>query len=156
MSAIFTALETKRYRELTVTTKENAFEVLCETFGETEGTVDITQLLAKIRERESIGSTFVGNGIAIPHTITKDGTELLCALGWSRDGILYDPESNTRAHIFCLYAVPETKRNEYLKEIAKVAQYFSAAENSGKSAGIKDVGEFTQIFYSLADKSIAG
>jgi nitrogen PTS system EIIA component len=69
---------------------------------------------------------------------TKNEGDLLCAVGWSPEGIEYGAADGGKVHLVIMYYIPDSQRNSYLKEI------------SGLARAIADAGDIRSI-YDLAD-----
>lgn len=80
-------------------------------------------LLKMLRRRESLGSTGVGRGIAIPHCRSLVVNRLRLAYGHSPAGIAYDASDNQPVHhFFLIVAPPNEVSNQYLPTLGKIAQ----------------------------------
>src|SRR5665647_1702878 len=53
-------------------------------------------------ERESVGSTGIGNGVALPHGKIEGLGDILLCLGRSRAGLNFDAIDNRPVHLFVL------------------------------------------------------
>jgi PTS system nitrogen regulatory IIA component len=72
--------------------------------------------------RESLGSTAIGQGIAIPHGKTDCVDTLVAGLGVSKKGIDFDALDGEPAHIFFLLAAPVDSAGPHLKALARVSR----------------------------------
>lgn len=79
-------------------------------------------------ERETVGSTGVGNGVAIPHGKIEGLDEILLCFGRSRIGINFDAIDNRPAHLFVLLLSPANKAGEYLQTLAAVSRILKQHE----------------------------
>jgi PTS system nitrogen regulatory IIA component len=87
-----------------------------------------TNLLVKILlEREKLGSTGIGDGIAIPHGKLDGLTDLIVSFGRSREGIAFDAMDDRPVHIFFLLMAPENSAGPYLKTLAKLSRMLKDA-----------------------------
>lgn len=75
-------------------------------------------------EREKLGSTAVGEGVAIPHCKSPGLTRMAIAAGRSRQGIEFGtpPEQQELCHIFFLILAPENEAGQHLKVLAQLAR----------------------------------
>lgn len=62
--------------------------------------IDRKELVRVLMDRERLGSTGIGGGIAIPHGKLKNLQSLILGLGLSRRGVNFDSIDNRPAHIF--------------------------------------------------------
>jgi mannitol/fructose-specific phosphotransferase system IIA component (Ntr-type) len=72
------------------------------------------------RERES--STCVGEGLAIPHGILAEGSQMIGVMGISRRGLQLDTPDGRPVHCMVLLATPESQRERHLEVIATLAR----------------------------------
>ncbi len=83
-----------------------------------------TALQKMLRRRESLGSTGVGRGVAIPHTRSMLVTELRLAYGRHPAGIPWAAIDNRPVHFFFLIVAPPLEvSNEYLPVLGRIAQF---------------------------------
>ena len=73
-------------------------------------------------ERESLGSTGIGQGVAIPHGKTKSVKSLVSAFGVSHKGVDFDSLDGEPAYIFFLLLAPKESTGPHLKALAKISQ----------------------------------
>lgn len=74
-------------------------------------------------ERESLGSTGLGMGIAIPHGKSDAVKKTCVALGKSKQGIDFKGADGSLAHLIFLIAVPNSAAdNDHLKILAQLSR----------------------------------
>lgn len=73
-------------------------------------------------EREQIGSTGVGNGIAIPHGKLPKLQNLLLCFGRSAKGIAYEAKDRLPVHLFVLILAPDNMATEYLQTLGRISR----------------------------------
>jgi mannitol/fructose-specific phosphotransferase system IIA component (Ntr-type) len=80
-------------------------------------------LLDMLRRRESLGSTGIGKGVAIPHGRSLAISELRVLFARSEPGVEFDAVDSKPVHLFFLIvAPPQDKRNEYLPLLGRIAE----------------------------------
>jgi PTS system nitrogen regulatory IIA component len=79
-------------------------------------------IFTALNEREKLGSTGVGEGIAIPHAKIVGLTALLAAFGRSLKGIAFDAVDRQAAHLIFVLLVPEDSAGAHLKALARVSR----------------------------------
>ena len=72
--------------------------------------------------REALGSTAIGQGIAIPHGKSDCTDTLVAALGISKKGVNFDSLDGEPAHIFFLLVAPADSAGPHLKALARVSR----------------------------------
>jgi nitrogen PTS system EIIA component len=79
-------------------------------------------IAAVLMEREALGSTGIGGGIAIPHGKLTAVTEVILGFGRSRSGVEYDSLDGRPVHIFFLLLTPENSSGSHLKVLAQISK----------------------------------
>jgi len=75
-----------------------------------------------LMEREKLGSTGIGDGIAIPHGKLKGLDNLLLSFGRSREGVDFESIDGKPVHLFFLLMAPESSTGQHLKALAKISR----------------------------------
>jgi len=103
----------------------NQHDVLAELVGVfAKGGVrfDPEAMLQVLLERERLGSTGIGDGIAIPHGKLQGLDEILLSFGRSSEGISFDAMDGKPVHLFFLLMAPENSAGLHLKILAKISR----------------------------------
>ncbi len=79
------------------------------------------KILKKIFEREQLGSTGIGKGIAIPHCKVKDIKKSIVAIGISRKGVDFNSNDHNLTHLIVLVISPIDKPTQHLQILASAA-----------------------------------
>jgi nitrogen PTS system EIIA component len=108
--------------EMKATTKEGALRELAALAATLCGRFTEETLYNVVLEREAVGSTGVGNGVAIPHGKIEGLDEILLCFGRSRAGVNFDAVDKRPAHLFVLLLSPAGKAEEYLRSLARVSK----------------------------------
>ena len=96
-------------------------EMVRDVASKSEG-LDKERLLEVILEREKLGSTGIGYGVAIPHGKLKSLSHLVVTFGRSVTGIDYQSLDNKPAHLFFLILAPEDSTAAHLKILARISK----------------------------------
>ena len=72
--------------------------------------------------REALGSTAIGQGIAIPHGKYDSIKKLVGCLGISKRGINFDSLDGEPAYIFFLLVAPVDSAGPHLKALARISR----------------------------------
>ncbi len=80
------------------------------------------EIAAVLMERETLGSTGIGGGIAIPHGKLNSVESVTVGFGLSRGGVEYDSLDNRLVHIFFLLLTPEKSTGGHLKVLAQISK----------------------------------
>jgi nitrogen PTS system EIIA component len=82
-------------------------------------------VLAALRERENLGSTGIGDGIAIPHARFSDAADIVLIFARSRHGVPFDSLDGREVHFFFLLIAPEEAAERHLKMLARISRLLS-------------------------------
>jgi len=90
--------------QLSARSKEGVLRELVHVLAQVEKAVDEDQTLEILLERESLGSTGIGDGVAIPHGKSKDVQKLYAAFGRSIPGMDFQSMDGKPTHLFFLWS----------------------------------------------------
>jgi mannitol/fructose-specific phosphotransferase system IIA component (Ntr-type) len=100
--------------------KHDALDILIDCISASDAVSDREALRRAVYDRESVMSTGIGSGVAIPHVRIKEVTRPILAVGISPQGLNFDTLDNQPVHIVVLFAMPAQSHKEYLKLLAQV------------------------------------
>ncbi|MDO8693720.1 MAG: PTS sugar transporter subunit IIA [Sheuella sp.] len=83
---------------------------------------DVDTIIDILKNREALGSTGIGQGVAIPHGKTNAVAQLVGAFGVSRAGVDFASLDGTPAHLFFLLIAPEDSAGPHLKALARISR----------------------------------
>ena len=110
--------------DLKTTTKEDVIRELVGLLVKT-GSIkdkDVPKIVRILLDREALGSTGIGQGVAIPHGKSDCVTRLVGAVGVSRNGLNFDSLDGEPAQIFFLLVAPEDSAGPHLKALARISR----------------------------------
>jgi PTS system nitrogen regulatory IIA component len=108
--------------ELKGRTKKQVLEELIDAVKQNKPSINRDQLMKVLLERERLGSTGIGDGIAIPHGKLRDIDDLVLSFGRSTEGIDFESMDGKPVHLFFLLVAPETCAGIHLRALAKIAR----------------------------------
>ena len=88
--------------------------------------IDLEEVVSILQERERLGSTGIGDGIAIPHGKLKnlDKDKLLTCFARSLEGVDYQSLDGKPSHLFFLLMAPDNSAGIHLKALARISRLF--------------------------------
>lgn len=110
---------------LTSTTKFQVLQELVDVLVKAGKIGGAEQVLDALQQRESLGSTGLENGIAVPHCKTNAVDSLTMAIGIAPQGLDFEAlDGNPSTLFFCMLAPPDQSgpHIEALSEIARLTQ----------------------------------
>ncbi len=102
--------------------KKGVLEELAEVMTNHEPSLDTGSLIRVLLERERLGSTGIGDGVAIPHGKFRGVTHPIISFGRSLKGLDFESMDGQPAFLFFLLVAPENSASVHLKALAKIAK----------------------------------
>lgn len=118
--------------DLQASDKTAVLAELAGTLTAVDDSLDHAELLQILLEREQLGSTGIGDGVAIPHGKLKDVERLKICFGRHRRGVDFDAMDGQPAHLFFLLIAPEDAAGVHLKALARISKLLKNAEVRGR------------------------
>jgi len=103
-------------------TKKEVLVELSDVFLRGNVDIDRDSVIEVLMEREKLGSTGIGDGIAIPHGKLMGLEDLVVSFGRSSMGVDFDSLDGGPVHIFFLLMAPENSAGQHLKALAKISR----------------------------------
>jgi len=133
--------------DMEATTKEEALKELVELLYENNKISDKEAFLEDVRYRESLGTTGIGNYIAIPHGKSKFVNKTSLALGRTKQDIEWETLDGLPVRFIILFAVTdEDKTSVHVRLLAKVASTLGDDDACAKLLVAKTNEEILDIF----------
>ncbi|MBP7793100.1 MAG: PTS sugar transporter subunit IIA [Candidatus Goldbacteria bacterium] len=129
--------------------KKEVIEELVEILDKRGLLIDKNAVVDSLFEREELGSTGIGQGIAIPHSKTKGVKELVGVLGISKNGVDFDTLDGEPVNIFFLLLTPEGAAGLMLKALARVSNFL---KNKFFRKKILDAGSREEIIQIIEEE----
>jgi PTS system nitrogen regulatory IIA component len=112
--------------ELQGTGKKDVLAELTEALTTANPALNRDEVIRVLLERERLGSTGIGDGVAIPHGKLKQLDRQLIAFGLSRHGVDFDAMDGKPARLFFLLIAPEDSVGVHLKTLARISKLLKA------------------------------
>ncbi len=110
---------------LSIHSKKRLLEVLGEYLADGLPSVTPREIFDRLLERERLGSTGLGQGIALPHARVPKAERAIGAFVSLESGIDFDAVDGQPVDLAFALLVPETATEEHLQLLAKLATMFS-------------------------------
>lgn len=102
--------------------KEEVLKELVEPIAAAHPSLNRALLVKTLMERENLGSTGIGGGVAIPHGKFDELDHLAASFGRSSKGIDFSSMDNKPAHLFFLLVAPRNSAADHLKALARISR----------------------------------
>jgi PTS system nitrogen regulatory IIA component len=108
--------------ELQAVTKEAVLAEMAAVLMPAGSPDDQDEMVRVLMARERLGSTGIGDGIAIPHGKIGGLDDLRIAIGRSHQGVDFNALDGKPAHLFFLLMAPENSSGQHLKVLARISR----------------------------------
>lgn len=133
--------------EMQATDKNSALVELTDAIVSSADGLDRDDVLRVLNERERLGSTGIGDGVAIPHGKLKNIDNLLLSFGCSKSGVDFDSMDGKPAHLFFLLLAPEESVGVHLKTLARISKLL---KNPGVRSALMSAADADELFRIIA------
>ncbi|MCI0571725.1 MAG: PTS sugar transporter subunit IIA [Myxococcaceae bacterium] len=110
--------------ELTARTKAEVLRELSQALSRAHAGLRVERVVEVLQEREKLGSTGIGEGVAIPHGKLGGMVQLQASFGLSREGVDFDAIDGKPTHLFFALVAPENSAGIHLKALARISRLF--------------------------------
>ena len=125
--------------------KAGVLRELADVICTAESSIDKDALVKVLEERERLGSTGIGDGVAIPHGKLNGIDKPLMSFGRSKSGVDFDSMDTQPVHLFFLLVAPENSAGAHLKVLAKIARMLKNSNLRKRLLEAKDEDEIYNI-----------
>jgi len=108
-----------------VASKKRALELLSDLLAKQSGADNSLEIFQQLTDREKLGSTSLGHGIALPHARTELCDQAFGAFIKIEKGIDFDSPDHKPTDLLFALMVPKHHTDEHLKTLAELASMFS-------------------------------
>ena len=106
--------------------KKRLLKTLSTILGESISNLDENQVFDSMMTREQLGSTGIGNGIAIPHCRVPECNEITGCLITLETYVDYDSTDGKPVDLIFVLIVPEEKEEDHIRTLAVLAEKFDS------------------------------
>jgi PTS system nitrogen regulatory IIA component len=127
------------------TAKEPALQEVVERIARVRKDIDGQTALRVLIERERLGSTGVGNGLAIPHGKLATLRGIVACFARSRHGVAFGSLDGQPAHLLFTLLAPEGAAGLHLKALARASRLFKDPDFRRRLLEEPDKGELWRL-----------
>ncbi len=107
--------------------------------------LDAQRLLDTLLEREKLGSTGIGDGVAIPHAKVPGLPILMASFGRSKAGVDFKAIDGKATFLFFTLFAPENSAGAHLKALARISRIFKSPAFRESIMKAKDAAEVYRL-----------
>jgi PTS system fructose-specific IIA component/PTS system nitrogen regulatory IIA component len=111
--------------DLQVSTKEQAIRAMVGSL-KNAGRIraeDEESIIAAIMKREELGSTGIGNGVAVPHTKHPSVDKLIATVALSKEGVDFASLDGEAVYIMFLLVSPPDRPGDHLRGLENISRH---------------------------------
>ena len=109
--------------DLKSSAKHDVLEEMVQGLVKAQPSIDEKRLLDVLIERESLQSTGIGEGVAIPHGKLSGLDRLMAGFARSAAGVDFDSIDGEPTTLFFILVVPEHSGGQHLKALARISRF---------------------------------
>jgi len=126
-------------------TKEGVLRELSEAVCRRHPDLSPDRLTAILMDREGLGSTGIGDGVAIPHGKIPGIDRLFAVFGRSPGGVQFASLDGKPARLFFLILAPENSAGMHLKALARISRLLKDPRFRGRLLTAEGVEGLSQV-----------
>ncbi|NBK21597.1 MAG: PTS sugar transporter subunit IIA [Spirochaetia bacterium] len=133
---------------LTASDKQGIITELVEVVAKAKGysNQQFEDILEAVLNRESLGSTGIGNGIAIPHAKTNVIKHVMMVVGVSRFPVEFDSPDGQKSRLFFMVLAPSSEASAHVELLASIARTCTSNVFRRMLEQAKDRDEVVRLF----------
>jgi PTS system nitrogen regulatory IIA component len=135
--------------DMSATNKQEALEELAATLVPGPDNLELNSVVEVLMERERLGSTGIGDNVAIPHGKLANLSGLKLAFGRSLKGVDFESMDGKLSHLFFLLLAPVNSAGLHLKALAKISRMLM---NGPLREDLMQAAESQDIYQVLKEK----
>lgn len=118
---------------------------LSEAISKSQPSLSSDKIAKVLLERENLGSTGIGSGVAIPHGKLAELDTIVASFGRSIEGIDFDSQDGEPAHLFFVMLAPKDSAGTHLQALAKLSRLLKSSQFRGQLLQAQSPEEILEI-----------
>lgn len=114
---------------LKASSKKKALEIISQIVTDNYPQYQNHKIFETFIERERLGSTGIGHGIALPHGRLSNCADTICIFISLSEGVDFDAIDKQPVKLIFALLIPENSTEEHLQILARLAEFFQVEEN---------------------------
>jgi len=111
--------------------------------------IDQNEVLDNLNQREKLGSTGIGNGIAIPHSKIKGIKKIFSLFLRSKNLIDFSSNDAKGVNIIFVIIAPENSTTEHLLALSEISKFLKTEGKIEKLRELKTSKEIHQLLFQV-------
>jgi PTS system nitrogen regulatory IIA component len=140
----------------TASTKEGVIDELIKISRDDNRVEDVVSFKQALLRRESIMSTGIGYGVAIPHVKLPQIDEFFITIGIHKSGVNWDSLDCKPVYLIFLIAGPEKEQERYLRILAQLTTVIKKPERRQQLTELCTKYEVFELFAEASGHKLSG
>jgi mannitol/fructose-specific phosphotransferase system IIA component (Ntr-type) len=132
--------------------RQQVLRALADRIGTSGRVGNADELYRKLWEREELGSTGVGSGIAIPHCKLNGLRQGVVAVGLAPGGVDFGAADGAPVRVFFLVVSPSTAAAEHLQVLAAISRWIKADRHVERLLELREPEAIAQLLREAAPR----
>lgn len=115
--------------------------------------LDSDELLSSLEEREELGSTGIGGGVAIPHCRLPGIREALLSVGIASPGVPFGATDDQPVQLFFVIVTPSSEPQQNLRLLAAISRWVKVDGNVGQMLELPSVPAMIELLAQASGES---
>ena len=128
--------------------QKNVFKILGNIFSKKNKTLS-TLIIDKLNERERLGSTSVGNGIAIPHTKINGINKTQVIFLKLKNGVDFSASDGVKIDLVFSILAPENSESDHLLILSSISNFIRKKQKVDRIRGAANIEEILFLFSKI-------
>ena len=131
--------------DVRTSSKKRLLELISNALVKNDDTLNQREVFESLCAREHLGSTGLGNGVAIPHGRVHSSSAVQAVFVRLTKPLAFDAVDGKPVDLLFALAVPEKCTGDHLRLLAQIADRFSDADLLDRLRNAGDVSELVQL-----------
>ncbi len=114
--------------------------------------IPIEEILEGINKKESIGTSALGYGVALPHTYTDSVQDQIITFATASEGVSFNSVDSKPVHLVIMFLTPKSQSGQYLTHLSVLAKMSHFSMYVVRLLESKTEDEFRKNITSFIDK----
>ena len=128
--------------------QKNVFKILGNIFSKKNKNLS-TLIIDKLNERERLGSTSVGNGIAIPHTKINGINKTQVIFLKLKNGVDFSASDGVKIDLVFSILAPENSESDHLLILSSISNFIRKKQKIDRLRGSSNMEEILFLFSKI-------
>lgn len=131
--------------------KKRLLEIISKALAEGDDSLNSREVFESLCDREGLGSTGLGNGVAIPHGRVSGSSRVQAVFIRLAKPLAFDSVDGQPVDLLFALAVPEHCTSDHLKLLSEIAEKFSNQQLLDSLRNTSDAKELAQLLAQASE-----